>query len=178
MNPDGSVAESLSYQGFTLTYKVNTTGQYITYTINGYASLAIQTHNPVLRIPAVSGFVQPSAIVEALAIGVKATSYYDLDIDHNDAPTLVNHGAMTTSFSSYVRGTYDKKDDYDTFPGLLKLSKSYNGSREAGGLDTLKSTQEVKDAVSGVKKITFDEVRSCVLAIRILLLKVLGSLIG
>lgn len=138
LNPDGSIAESLSYQGYTLTFKVSTSGRYMKYSITGYASLAIQTSLPVLRIPEVSGVVQPSAIVEGLAIAVKATNYYDLDIDHNDSPTLVNHGALTTSFNRYVRGSYNGKDDYENFPGLLKLSKSYNSSRDSAGLNTYK----------------------------------------
>lgn len=136
LNEDGSVSESLSYQGFTLKFKVSTSGRYMKYSITGYASMAIQSSMPVLRIPAVSGIVQPSAVVEGLAKAVKATSYYDLDIDHCDAPTLVSHGALTTSFKSYVRGSYSGRDDYDTFPGLLKLSKSYSSSRDAGGVDT------------------------------------------
>lgn len=138
LNPDGSIAESLSYQGYTLTFKVSTSGRYMKYSITGYASLAIQTSLPVLRIPEVSGVVQPSAIVEGLAIAVKATNYYDLDIDHNDSPTLVTHGALTTSFNRYVRGSYNGKDDYADFPGLLKLSKSYNSSRDSAGLNTYK----------------------------------------
>lgn len=138
LNPDGSIAESLSYQGYTLTFKVSISGRYMKYSITGYASLAIQTSLPVLRIPEVSGVVQPSAIVEGLAIAVKATNYYDLDIDHNDSPTLVTHGALTTSFNRYVRGSYNGKDDYENFPGLLKLSKSYNSSRDSAGLNTYK----------------------------------------
>lgn len=138
LDENGSVLESLSYQGFTLTFKVSTSGRYMKYSITGYASLAIQTSLPVLRVPELSGIVQPSAVVEGLAIAVKATNYYDLDIDHCDQPTLVNHGAMTTSFNSYVRGTYSGKDDYETFPGLLKLSKSYNASRDSAGLDSYK----------------------------------------
>jgi hypothetical protein len=34
----------------------------------------------------------------------------------------------------YVRGSYSGKDDYDTFPGLLRLSKSFNDTRSAAGL--------------------------------------------
>ena len=117
----GNVADYLSYQGFTLTFKVSTNGLFMTYEVTGFASLALQSSMPVLRIPEVCGFVQPSAIVEGLAKAVKADSYYQLDIDHNDAPTLVNHGALTTSFKSYVRGEYTGEDDYDSFPGLLKL---------------------------------------------------------
>lgn len=138
LDENGSVLESLSYQGFTLTFKVSTSGRYMKYSITGYASLAIQTSLPVLRVPELSGIVQPSAVVEGLAVAVKATNYYDLDIDHCDQPTLVNHGAMTASFNSYVRGTYSGKDDYETFPGLLKLSKSYNASRDSAGLDSYK----------------------------------------
>ena len=41
---------------------------------------------------------------------------------------------MNTSFNQYVRGSYSGTDDYDSFPGLLKLSKSYNGSRDSAGL--------------------------------------------
>lgn len=135
LDEKGKVREYLSYQGFTLQFKVSTNGLYMTYSVTGYASLAIQSSMPVLRIPELTGIVQPSAVVEALAHAVKATSYYELDIDHNDAPTLVSHGALTTSFNRYVRGSYTGQDDYDTFPGLLRLSKSYNGSRDAGGLD-------------------------------------------
>lgn len=136
INEKGGVEEYLSYQGFTLQFKVTTNGLYMTYMITGFASLAIQSSTPVLRIPELTGFVQPSAVVEALAVGVKATSYYELDIDHNDAPTLVSHGALTTSFNRYVRGVYSASDDYDTFPGLLRLSKSYSGSRDSAGLST------------------------------------------
>lgn len=134
LNEDGSVGSNLSYQGFTLQFKVSTSGLYMIYELTGYASLALQSSMPVLRIPAVCGIVQPSAVVEALAVGVKATSYYELDIDHNDAPTLVNHNALTTSFNKYVRGSYSATDNYDEFPGLLTLSKSYSGSRDAAGL--------------------------------------------
>ena len=139
LDDSGNIKSYLSYQGFTLQYSVSTSGQYMQYKLIGYASLAVQTQLPVLNIPAVSGIVQPSAIVEALAKAVGATAYYDLDIDHNDAPTLVNHGALTTSFNQYVGGTYDGQDDYDSFPGLLTLSKSYNSSREAGGLNSFKA---------------------------------------
>lgn len=134
LDEHGNVLEYLSYQGFTLTFKVSTDGMYMRYALKGYASLSLQSNMPVLRIPALSGFVQPSAVVEALAKSVKATSYYELDIDHNDNPTLINHGPLTTSFHRYVRGTYSGKDDYDEFPGLLALSKSYSASREAAGI--------------------------------------------
>lgn len=134
LDQDGAISEYVSYQGFTLKFQVSTTGLYMRYEITGFASLAVQSSMPVLRIPELCGFVQPSAVVEGLARAVKADAYYELDIDHNDAPTLIQHGAMTTSFNSYVRGTYSGTDDYDSFPGLLKLSKSYNGSRDAAGL--------------------------------------------
>lgn len=153
LDVDGNVSEYVSYQGFTLQFQVSTNGQYMNYKVTGYASLAIQSSMPVLRIPEVCGIVQPSAIVEAVAKGVKATSYYQLDIDHNDSPTLVNHGPLTTSFNRYVRGSYSGKDDYDDFPGLLKLSKSYNGSRDAAGLlygvGGVKKLSQVLNHVSG-----------------------------
>lgn len=134
LDSNGGISDYISYQGFTLQFKVSTTGLYMKYEITGYASLAIQTSMPVIRIPELSGFVQPSAVVEGLARSLKATSYYQLDIDHNDAPTLISHGAMTTSFNNYVRGVFDGADDYDSFPGLLRLSKAYNNSRDAAGL--------------------------------------------
>lgn len=130
----GNVDDYISYQGFTLKFNVSTNGMYMQYKITGYASLSMQSSMPVLRIPAICGMVQPSAIVEALAKATKATSYYQLDIDHNDAPTLINHGPLTTSFNKYVRGEFTGEDDYDSFPGLLPLSKSYSAARDAGGL--------------------------------------------
>lgn len=134
LNDQGNVQEYVSYQGFTLQFKVSTSGLYMKYTITGFASLALQSSMPVIRIPELTGIVQPSAVVEGLAIAVKATSYYELDIDHNDVPTLVSHGALTTSFNKYVRGTLSGDDDFDSFPGLLPLSKSYSGSRDAAGI--------------------------------------------
>lgn len=134
LNSNGSVSEYISYQGFTIQFSVSTSGQYLIYEVKGYASLAIQTQMPVLNVPELSGIVQPSAVMEALYSAAKADLYYDLDIDHCDAPTLVQHGALTTSFNSYVRGSYNGTDDYQGFPGLLKLSKSYNSTRDAAGL--------------------------------------------
>lgn len=134
LDESGNVDEYLSYQGWTLKFSVSTNGIYMNYKLTGLAALDVQTHMPVLRVPAISGFVQPSAVVTALAKGTKATSYYQLDVDHNDVPTLINHGAMTTSFNSYVRGNFSAADDYETFPGLLPLAKSYNATRTAGGL--------------------------------------------
>ena len=134
LDDHGNVTDYLSYQGFTIQFQVSTTGLYMIYEVTGYATLALQSSMPVLRIPEVCGIVQPSAIVEALAKSTKAINYYQLDIDHNDAPTLVNHAALTTSFNKYVRGTYSADDNYDEFPGLLRLSKSYSSSRDAAGL--------------------------------------------
>lgn len=149
LDENGNVSEYLSYQGFTLQFKVSTSGLYMTYTVTGYAQLAIQTSMPVLRIPALSGIVQPSAIVEAIARATRATDYYQLDIDRNDAPTFVEHGNLTTSFNQYVRGTYSGQDDYKAFPGLLRLSKSYSSSRDSAGLRPgLSSLRQVMDAVS------------------------------
>ena len=134
LDNQGNIETNSSYQGFTLQFKVSTNGLYMVYELSGYATLALQTNMPVLRIPELSGIVQPSAVVEATAIACKATNYYELDIDHNDAPTYINHNAMTTSFNKYVRGSYDGQDNYTDFPGLLKLSKSWNSSRDAAGL--------------------------------------------
>lgn len=135
----GNVAESLSYNGWCLTYSVSTNGLYMNYKITGLCELDPQKHIPVIRIPSLCGVVQPSAVVEAFCKATKADSYYLLDIDHNDAPTLVEHGPLTTSFNLYVRGSYSSiaysdTDNYSNFPGLLKYSKSYNASREAAGL--------------------------------------------
>lgn len=133
-NTDGTVGEHVSYQGFTLKFSVSTSGLSMIYNIQGYASIGFQSALPVYPIPALCGMVQPSAILEALCKALKVDSYYNLDIDHNDAPTLVNHGAMTTSFTSYVRGSFSAEDNYSDFPGLLKLSKSYSATRDAAGL--------------------------------------------
>lgn len=134
LNEHGGVAEYVSYQGYTLKYSTSTSGKFMNYTLKGYASQAVKSSMPVLNIPAVTGYVQPSAVVRALAKAIKADTYYNLDIDHTDAPTLVSHNAMTTSFMSYVRGDKTGTDNYDSFPGLLTLSKSYNASRDAAGI--------------------------------------------
>ncbi len=130
----GGVDSYASYQGWSLKYSAKANGRFIQYTLTGYASQIMRTNMPVLNIPALTGFVQPSAVVEGLAKAIKATNYYELDIDHCDAPTLVSHNAMTTSFTSYVRGEKTGQDDFDSFPGLLSLSKSFNSSRDAAGL--------------------------------------------
>lgn len=148
MNEDGTVGSYTSYQGFTLKFQVSTTGLYLVYTVSGYATLALQSSMPVLKIPPLCGIVQPSAVVEALAKGVKATNYYQLDIDHCDAPTLVSHGSLNTSFNQYIRGTYSGNDDYDSFPGLLKLSKSYNTSRDGAGL--VSSVRKLSQVINNV----------------------------
>ena len=134
VNSDGSVGENVSYQGFTLKFSASTTGLSMTYSIQGYASIGLKSALPVYNIPAVCGMVQPSAVLEGICHALKVDTYYNLDIDHNDAPTLVNHSALTTSFTSYVRGNYSAEDDYNDFPGLLKLSKSYSATRDAAGL--------------------------------------------
>jgi hypothetical protein len=134
INQDGTVGENVSYQGFTLKFSASTSGLSMSYTITGYASIGMKSAMPVYHIPSLCGIVQPSAVMEGLCHALKVDRYYDLDIDHNDAPTLVNHGHLTTSFTSYVRGTYSAEDDYTDFPGLLKLSKSYSATREAAGL--------------------------------------------
>jgi len=136
LDESGNVESYLSYQGFTLQFSVSTSGQYMSYKLVGYASLGVQTQLPVLNIPELHGIVQPSAIVAGLAKAVGAQNYYDLDIDHNDEPTLVSHGALTTSFNRYIGGRYTGSDDFDSFPGLLPLSKSYNKVREATGLNS------------------------------------------
>ena len=132
---NGAVESYLSYQGFTLKYSVSTNGLYMNYTVTGYASLSVQNSMPVLNIPAVCGIVQPSAVLEAVLLATKADTYYDLDIDHNDQPTLVNHGAMTTSLMKYTRGEISVRDNYDDFHGLLALSKAFSISRDASGID-------------------------------------------
>ena len=134
INADGTVGEQTSYQGYFINYNTSTSGLSMTYTITGFASLSLKSAYPVYNIPSVCGVVQPSAVVEGLCKSLKVDSYYNLDIDHNDAPTVINHGPMTTSFTSYVRGNYSTEDDYSSFPGLLKLSKSYNLTRDAAGL--------------------------------------------
>lgn len=166
--PDGTVTDFVSYQGFTLQFQVSTSGLFLNYKITGFASIALKSSMPVLKIPALTGFVQPSAVVEALAKAVKATSYYNLDIDHNDAPTLVSHGPITTSFVSYVRGNHTGQDDYDSFPGLLKLSKSYSSSRDSAGLrHGIKSLSQVLNNAtvtpvsSFLKKSLTDETPQC-----------------
>lgn len=130
----GVARDYLSYQGFTLTFKVSTSDTFLVYELTGYASLAIQSSVPALRIPELSGVVQPSAVAEALSIAVRATDYYDLDIDHCDTPTYISHGALTTSFNNYVRGNYSARDDFDSFPGLLPLAKVYSASRSTSRL--------------------------------------------
>ena len=134
VNSDGTVGENVSYQGFTLKFTASTTGLSMTYNITGYASIGFQSALPVFPVPALCGMVKPSMVFEAFCKALKIDTYYNLDIDHNDAPTLINHGAMTTSFMSYARGSYSANDNYSDFPGLLKLAKSYNANREAAGL--------------------------------------------
>lgn len=149
LNSDGSMGDHLDYQGFTLQFSASTNGLSMSYTIKGYASIGFKSALPVIPVPALCGMVKPSAVFEAFCKAIKADTYYNLDIDHNDAPTLVNHGAMTTSFTAYSRGTYSADDNYSDFPGLLKLSKSYSATRDAAGLKNgYKSLSSVLNNIS------------------------------
>lgn len=167
LNEDGSVGENISYQGFTLKFSVSTEGLFMRYTITGYASVGLKSHMPVLNIPAVCGIVQPSAVVEGVLKALKVDTYYNLDIDHNDAPTMINHGNLSTSLLNYVRGSYSANDDYDTFPGLLRLSKSYSGSRDAAGvkdnlpLSSLMNNLSVTPLSNSLKRSFVDETPQC-----------------
>ena len=167
LNEDGSVGENISYQGFTLKFNVSTEGLFMRYTVTGYASVALKSHMPVLNIPAVCGIVQPSAVAEGILKALKVDTYYNLDIDHNDAPTMINHGELSTSLLSYVRGSYSIKDDYDAFPGLLRLSKSYSGSRDAAGvkgklpLSSWINNLSVTPLESALKRSLVDETPQC-----------------
>ena len=134
LNADGSIGENVSYSGYTLKFQVSTDGLYMHYTVTGYASIGFKFAIPACNIPAVCGVVQPSALLEALCKALKIDKYYDLDIDHDDNPTMINHGAMTASVQGYVRGNYSTEDDYKSFPGLQKYSKSYNSSRDSAGI--------------------------------------------
>ena len=134
LNDDGSIGRHVAYQGFTLKFQVSTDGLFMRYTITGFASIGYKFAVPALNVPAVCGFVQPSAVAEAFFYAAEMDAYYDFDIDHNDAPTLINHGPMTTSATAYIRGNYSAEDDYHNWPGLVKLSKSYSFNRDAAGL--------------------------------------------
>lgn len=142
LDDTGNVENHLTYQGWTLKFTNAVNGNFLVYTLEGYAQLGQEMSTPVLNIPALTGFVQPSAVVSALAKAVKADRYYNLDIDHCDAPTLISHNAMSTSFTDYVRGSYSGEDDYSSFPGLLKLSTSYNFTRDSAGLKGLKKLSQ------------------------------------
>lgn len=148
LSPSGDIDEYVAYQGFTLTFKVNQSGRFLVYSVTGYASLMTSFSAPVLQVPAVCGWCQPSAMFVGFAKATKVTNYYDLDVDRNDAVTYVQHGGMTTSFFNYVNGSYSNEDNYETFPGLVKLSRSYNLSREAAGLvDGCASLRSITDNV-------------------------------
>jgi hypothetical protein len=75
LDETGNVREYLSYQGWTINFSTSTNGIYITYKITGYASLSLQSSMPVIRIPALCGFVQPSAVVEAIAKATKEGAF-------------------------------------------------------------------------------------------------------
>lgn len=167
LDDNGNTDSYLSYQGYTLKYSVSTSGMFMTYTLTGYASQALKGSMPVLNIPALSGYVQPSAVLIALAKAIKADRYYELDVDRCDSPTVIQHGAMTTSFISYVRGTKTGSDNYTDFPGLVTLSKSYNASRDAAGLaghtklSTLMNNLSVSNVGSYLKKSITDNTPQC-----------------
>lgn len=132
----GEVEAYATYQGWTLKYQASTSGMFTTYSLTGYASQIMRLNMPVFNIPELRGYVQPSAVIEALAEGLGMTDYYDLDVDHCDAPVYISHNAMTTSPTAYIRG--DKqggKDDFHAWPGLIALSKTYNSTRDAAGLE-------------------------------------------
>lgn len=134
LDDSGSIAENATFKGWSISFQVSASDRFMVYTLTGYASLEMEMSMPVLNIPAMTGVVQPSAVVEGLAKAIKADTYYNLDIDKCDSPVLVNFNAMTTSFTDFVRGSYKADDDYSSFPGLLRLSKSYNATRDAAGL--------------------------------------------
>lgn len=134
LGSDGGITENVAYQGHTLKFQTSTDGLYMRYTITGYASIGYKFAIPAYNIPAVCGIVQPSAVVEGVCKALGIDKYYNLDIDHNDAPTLVNHGALTTSVTAYIKGNYSTEDNYNTFPGLQRLAKSYNATRDSAGL--------------------------------------------
>ena len=135
LDDKGNVAEYTTYRGWSIKFQVSTQGQFMSYVLTGYASLAVQMNSPVINIPATSGIYQPSAGVEGILKGIKADYYYDLDIDHCDTPTLIQHGAMTTSVTSYIRGSRtSREDNYDDFAGMLRYSKCYNSCRDAVGI--------------------------------------------
>ena len=134
LSSDGTIEENAAYQGYTIKWQISTEGRFMRYTIQGYASLGFQFAIPAYNIPAVCGIVKPSAVAEGVCKALGIDKYYMLDIDHNDAPTMINHGALTTSYTAYTRGNFSTQDDYNTFPGLIPLSKSYNSTRDAAGL--------------------------------------------
>lgn len=131
----GSMASYASYQGWTLKYNSSTTGRFLVYTLTGYASQILKANTPVFNFPQIKGRVQPSAVVEGVAKALHVTDYYELDIDHCDAPVYISCNAHTSSLNSFIRGEKTGEDDYDTFPGLLPLAKSYNTTRDAAGLE-------------------------------------------
>lgn len=147
LNEDGQIDEYVSYQGFTLQFSVSTSGIYLIYNVTGLAHTAEEASVPTINIPEVAGWVQPSALAEGFLKGFRADLYYELDIDHNDNPTYVDHGYLSTSQNRYIRGTYSGEDDYDTFPGCLPLSKSYNSTRDASGVKFPYTLGAIMDSV-------------------------------
>lgn len=168
LNPDGSIGENVAYQGFTLKFQCSTDGRFMRYTVTGYASIGMKSAMPVYNFPSVHGLIQPSALVEAACKALKMDHYYNLDIDHNDAPTVVNHGPMTTSVNSYIRGNHSTEDDYNNWPGCLTLSKSYNATRDAAGLapgvrklSTLQNNLRTTSISRYLRKSIVDETPQC-----------------
>lgn len=151
LDNNGNVSESISYQGFTLTFKVSISDRYIQYDITGYASIAMLCSLPLINVPAISGMVQPSAVLYAFLKAIHADYYYDFDIDRNDAVTLVSHGGLTTSVRSYVLGPQDRtQDNYNVFPGLRALAKSYQQNRSANGLKY--NVNKLSQVINNVEK--------------------------
>jgi hypothetical protein len=141
-SPDGQVLECMDIEGWTMQFSVNVPeSQHLQYTIKGFGQTAVPTNMPTIRIPAIRGIVQPSAILEALCESLNADNYYDLDIDRFDTPTYISHGIIQTSFTRYVRGNKTKDDGFGDFPGLQPLATQVMGGGQAYGL----ITDQVKD---------------------------------
>lgn len=150
---NGKVVEYLTYKGWFINYSVTTSGMFMTYKLTGFAELAMHTSSPVFHIPEVEGYIQPSALVEALYRSLKLDLYYDLDIDHNDAPVFIHHSALTTSFNNYVRGVQTTDDNFNTFPGCIAYSKSYNMTRDSAGMKYGCSLTAIMNAVNSVDEL-------------------------
>jgi hypothetical protein len=136
-SPDGQVVESMDIEGWTMQFDCNVPeSQHLQYIIKGYGQTAVPANMPTIRIPPISGVVQPSAVLTALCEALKADTYYDLDIDRNDSPTFISHGTVQTSFTRYVRGGRSVNDNFGDFPGLQPLATNVMGNSQAYGLIT------------------------------------------